>query len=291
MYKQVNVAAISLKPTKWDKPGNADAMERFFREAATHGPDIVLTTEGVLEGYVVMDVVEGRKSAADMLEIAEPIDGPYVRRFQDLAKDLGTCLAFGFAERVGQDVFNAAVFIDGEGEIRGRYHKTQLAEGTDESCSFNRVGSRLRAFDTPFGRAGFVICNDRWNPMIVRTLVLDGAQFILIPSFGSKSRGQNETVLARARENGVPIVEANVGVNLIVNKGEAVQYAWGNDRISTAVIDVPVPPSTSAARSLESEYLRLQGPEMNRRFQETRNRLAGRENEVERAMRGELIVR
>ena len=85
MYKQVKVAAISLKPMKWDKPGNADAMERFFREAATHGPDIVLTTEGVLEGYVVMDVVEGRKSAADMLEIAEPIDGPYIRRFQDLA--------------------------------------------------------------------------------------------------------------------------------------------------------------------------------------------------------------
>ena len=290
MYKQVKVAAISLKPTKWDKPGNADAMERFFREAAAQGPDIVLTTEGVLEGYVVMDVVEGRKSAADMLEIAEPIDGPYIRRFQDLAKELDTCIAFGFAERVGQDVFNAAVFIDDEGEIRGRYHKTQLAEGTDESCSFNRVGSQLRAFDTPFGRAGFVVCNDRWNPMIVRTLVLDGAQFILIPSFGSKSRGQNETVLARARENGVPIVEANVGMNLIVNKGEAVQYAWGNDRISTAVIDVPVPPSTTAARSLESEYLRLQGPEMNRRFQETRKRLAGRENEVERAMRGELIV-
>ncbi|GIT16216.1 MAG: hypothetical protein CM1200mP37_7970 [Chloroflexota bacterium] len=47
--------------------------------------------------------------------------------------------------------------------------------------------------------------------MIARTMVFDGAQMLLINSFGSKSKGQNETVLGRARENGVPIVEANVG--------------------------------------------------------------------------------
>ena len=79
MYKQVKVTAISLKPAKWDKPGNADAMERFFRKAAEDGPDIILTTEGVLEGYVVVDVIEGRKSADDLVEIAEPIDGAYIQ--------------------------------------------------------------------------------------------------------------------------------------------------------------------------------------------------------------------
>ena len=290
MYKQVKVTAISLKPTKWDKPGNADAMERFFRKAAEDGPDIILQTEGVLEGYVVLDVIEGRKTADDLLEIAEPLHGEYIQRFQDLARELDTCLAFGFAERIGGEVFNAAIFIDTHGEILGRYHKTQLAEGTDETWSFNRVGSTLRAFDTPFGRAGFVICNDRWNPMIVRTLVLDGAQFIMIPSFGSKSKGQNETVLARARENGVPIVEANVGVNMIVSKGEVVAYAWGNDRITTAVIDIPAPVSTEAARAFEAEYMQLQGPELAQRYQETCKRLRGDRNEVEKAQRGELIV-
>ena len=290
MYRQVKVTAISLKPTKWDKPGNADAMERFFRKAAEDGPDIILQTEGVLEGYVVMDVIEGRKTADDLVEIAEPLDGEYIKRFQNLARELNTCLAFGFAERIGSEVFNAAIFIDTHGDILGRYHKTQLAEGADESWNFNRVGSTLRAFDTPFGRAGFVICNDRWNPMIVRTLVLDGAQFILIPSFGAKSKDQNETVLARARENGVPIVEANVGVNMIVSKGEVVAYAWGNDRITTAVIDIPEPVSTEAARGQEAEYMSLQGPELARRYQETCKRLRGERNEVEKAQRGELIV-
>ncbi len=265
---------MSLKPRKWDKAHNADKLERYFREAAAGSPELILATEGMLDGYGVMEVLEGRRIAEDMLAVAEPIDGPYVERFQSLARELRTCLCFGFAELIGNDVYNAAIFIDADGEIRGKYHKTQFAEGTHPSCSFNRIGSTLRAFDTPFGRAGFVICNDRWNPMIVRTLVLDGARLILIPSYGSKSRDQNEAVLARARENGVPIVEANVGMNLIVSKGEIVAYEWGNDRITTATIEIPAAPSTPLAREYERRYLDLQGPEMARRYRRTQERIA-----------------
>jgi predicted amidohydrolase len=49
---------------------------------------------------------------------------------------------------------------------------------------------------------GIVICDDRWNPLITRALVFDGARMMLIPSLGAKAKKQNQTVLARARENG-----------------------------------------------------------------------------------------
>ena len=269
MYDSVKVAAISLKPTKWDKASNADKMEAFFVEAAKEQPKVILTTEGVLEGYVVMNVIENPEKVEAMLEIAEPIDGPSIQRFQRLAKTLQTCLCFGFAERITHEVYNCAVFIDHNGEICGKYHKTQLAEGTHPSWTFNRVGESLRAFDTPIGRAGFVICNDRWNPLITRALVLDGANLILIPSYGSRSKSQNQAVLTRARENGVPIVEANVGMNLIISKGEIAAYKWGNDQITTAIIDIPEPPSQEATRRAEQEYLKLQGPEMEKRYNKT----------------------
>ena len=269
MYNQVKAAAISLKPAKWDKAANADKLEAFFVEAAREKPQVILATEGVLEGYVVMDVIENPDQAAAMFDIAAPVDGPCIRRFQRLARALKICLAFGFAERVGRGVYNAAVFIDHKGEVRGKYHKTQLAEGAHSSWKFNKIGRQLRAFDTPLGRAGFVICNDRWNPLIVRTLVLDGAQVIFIPSYGSRGKHQNQAVLARARENGVPIVEANVGMNLIVNKGEIAAYKWGVDQISTAIIDMPEWPSEAAARGSEREYLRQQGPEMKKRYEKT----------------------
>lgn len=273
MYEKVEVAAISYRPVKWDKAANADRMEELFVQAAQENPRMILTTEGALEGYIVMEIVEGRAPAESMLDVAEPIDGPYIRRFRKLARSLNTCLAFGFAERIDDEAFNCAIFLDEQGNIRGRYHKVQLAEGTHSSWTFNRIGKKLRAFDTPIGRAGFVICNDRWNPHIVRALVLDGARIILIPSYGSKTKNQNQAVLARARENGVPIVEANVGMNLIISKGEICAYQWGNDQITHAVIEIPAAPCEETARQAEQDYLDAQTPEMERRYQRTLERV------------------
>lgn len=273
MYESVEVAAISFKPAKWDKAANAERMEALFVQAAEKRPQLIVTTEGALEGYVVMDVIEGRAAAEALLTVAEPIDGPYIRRFQKLARSLNTCLAFGFAERIGDEAYNCALFLDQQGEICGRYHKVQLAEGTHPSWYFNRVGNRLRAFDTPLGRAGFVICNDRWNPEIVRTLVLDGARIILIPSYGDKSKRQNQAVLARARENGVPIVEANVGMNLMISKGEICAYQWGNDQITYGVVEIPLAPSTVIARQAEQAYREAQPSEMEQRYQKTAARI------------------
>jgi predicted amidohydrolase len=260
MYTTIKAAAISLKPRKWDKEYNADKLERLFRQAARRKPDLMVATEGILEGYVVIEAIQDPEKAAEMLEIAEPLDGPYITRFRKLARSLKTCLAFGFAERVDRGVYNAAIFIDAKGTIRGKHHKCRFAEGMHPSWNFNRPGKQLRAFDTPFGRAGFLICNDRWDPGIARAIVLDGAQYLMICSYGSKSKDQNDNVMARARENGVPIVEANVGMNLIVNKGERVAYTWGNDKITTAHIDIPASPSRTAARAAERAYIEHRGP-------------------------------
>jgi predicted amidohydrolase len=273
MFSSIEVAAISLRPKKWDKPANAAKMERLIRKAAAKSPDVIVTIEGALEGYVVYDVIEGRRTADEMLEIAEPLDGPYVAHFRQLAGSLRTCLCFGFAERVGNEIYNTVVFIDHAGEICGTYQKSQFAEGTHPSWHFNRIGKELRAFDTPFGRAGMLICNDRWNPLIARSIVLDGAQILYIPTYGNTSRAQNQAVLARARESGVPIVQANVGQNLVVSKGETVAYQRGLDRITHATVDIPTVASTTAARMLEQEYLERQGPEMERRYRETMAKL------------------
>jgi predicted amidohydrolase len=276
MFASLRVSALSIKPAKWDKAGNADKLEAFLRKAAREKPRVIVTPEGVLEGYVVNEVIRDPGLADAMREIAEPIDGPYVRRFRGLARRLRVCLCLGFAERVGRDVYNAAIFIGHDGKICGKHHKCQLAEGTHPDWTFNRVGRRLRAFDTPIGRAGILICSDRRNPMIARALVLDGARILLIPTYGANGRAQNEIVLARARENGVPIVQANVGMNLIVSKGDIAAYHWGRDHVTTATVEIPEAPSPRAARAMEREYLRLQPANMRRRYLRTLRKLKGR---------------
>lgn len=234
-------------------------MEAFFRRAARQKPSLILATEGMLEGYVIYDVVWHRERVPALLDIAEPLDGPYMTRFRRLAKTLKTCLCFGFAERIGRQVCNSVVFIDHQGNICGTYHKATEGTGTHPSWNFCRPARQFRAFDTPLGRCGVLICSDRWLPLLARTLVLDGAKFLLIPTYGYSGKGQNEAVLARARENGVPIVQANAtGMNLIISNGEPAAYGWGVDRITTGFIDIPETPSPKASRACERKFLKFQ---------------------------------
>lgn len=265
MYHSIVASALSIKPTKWDKAQNADKLEAFIREAARERPDVIVAPEGFLEGYVVMEVVRDPSKAEAMHALAEPLDGPYIQRFQSVARSLKRNICFGFAERRDDGIYNCAAFIGSDGELCGTYRKTQLSEGTHPSWDFNRVGRRLRGIDTPIGRVGVLICNDRWNAHIARTQVMDGAQLLLIPSFGSRKRAQNEAVMARARENSVPVVEAAVGVNLIISKGEVVAYTWGVDRITTARIEIPSWPAPALADDMEHAYLAGQDAEMLRR--------------------------
>ena len=273
MFREIKAAAISFEPKKFDVKANADRLERMFRRAAKGGADLALGPEGVIEGYVVNEIIRGKVPAEKMNEVAVTMKSPVIRRFKELAKELGICLAFGLAEKIGGDVYNCAVFIDHRGRLRGKYHKMQLAEGYRKSWWWNRLGESSRAFDTPFGRCGFLICNDRWNTDIARLPVLDGARYLLIPSYGSRKRQQDEAVLSRARENGVPIVEANVGRTLIISQGEVVAGSKEKTEITFGTIAIPAAPSAANRDRQEKKFLSWRKREMPRRLKQNAQRL------------------
>jgi predicted amidohydrolase/sucrose-6-phosphate hydrolase SacC (GH32 family) len=260
----VKVAAISFNPVRFDVAANAESLERWFRKAAAGGAQLAVAPEGAIEGYVIKPIVAGEVEAEKMADVAQPIDSPVIQKFQKLAAELQMNLVFGFAEKIDQDVFNCAVFIDDRGEIRGKYHKMQLAEGYQEDWWWNRLGRHSRAFDTPLGRCGVLICNDRWNPMLARIPALDGAQFLVIPSFGSTSTSQDETVLARSVETDLPIVEANVGVTLVVDDGQIAAVDRHAEGITFAEITIPPPrtPDVAARDQAEAEFLQWRQTEM-----------------------------
>ena len=267
--RRVRVASISFVPEKLDVAGNAARLEAAFRAAAAGGAQLAVAPEGILEGYIINDVLAGRIPVVRMNDVALPIEHAVIWRFRALARELALCLVFGFAEKIGGDVFNTAVFIDDQGAIRGRYHKMQLAEGYHPDWWWNRLGRESRAFETPFGRCGILICNDRWNAALARIPALDGAQFLVIPAYGSKSSAQDAEVLARGRENGLPVVEANVGVSLIVSEGEIAAVRREATAITLAEIAIPaVATRDPAARDAEeAKFLAWRADEMRRRFE------------------------
>ena len=152
-------------------------MEALFRRAAHDGAQLAVAPEGALDGYVVMPIIEGRSRPSACMRRRSPSADRRWIGFERWPESSACCLAFGLAERSGDDVYNCALYLDAEGRIRGKYHKLQLAEGYHESWWFNRLGAGSRAFATPFGKCGVLICNDRWNPEIARIPVLDGARY------------------------------------------------------------------------------------------------------------------
>ena len=276
MFQEVEVAAISFVPEKFGLRENADRLEEQFRQAAKGGAQLALGPEGVLEGYVVSEIISGQDPATRMHDVAVTMRGPVIGRFRALARELNMCLAFGCAEKIGKNVYNCAVFIDQNGRLCGKYHKMQLAEGSHPSWWYNRLGRKSRAFNTPFGRCGFLICNDRWNPDIARIPVLDGAQFLLIPSYGDRSKKQDRAVLGRARENGVPILEANVGVTLAISKGEIVAVSRKKTELMFATIEIPAAAGVQRRNAQEKDFLKWRKQEMPLRYRRRMEQTGGK---------------
>lgn len=277
---EVRVAAVSFSPVKFDTEGNARKLEVLFRRAADKGAELALAPEGSLDGIVAMGVLKGEWPALRALDAALTIDSEVIRHFRRLADEIAMCLAFGFAERIEDEIYNTAVFIDDHGEIRGTYHKMVLAEGYHDSWWFNRIGHQSRAVDTPFGPCGFMICYDRWDPRAARLPVLDGATFLLVPTYGQRGEQNDQVVLARARENGVPLVQANgTGASLIVDDGEVVAKHFAPEEnadpgtVTIATIHIPAERhrDEQGREALGNEYLGWRDRRVRDRFVEKRS--------------------
>ncbi len=272
--RTIRVAAVSFVPQQYHLQDNANQLEKMFRLAAEGGAKIAVAPEGALDGYVINEIIAGKIKEERIKEVAITLDSPVMKRFKALARELKMCLVFGLAERMGDDVFNCAVFLDDQGTICGKYHKMQFSEGYHPSWWFNRLGKQSRAFATPYGRCGIMICNDRWNAQLAKIPALDGAQFLVIPSYGSKSQAQDEAVLNRGRENNLPVIEANVGVTLIVDNNEIVAMDRENEGVTFAEMTIPPskPIDTQQRDRVEQAFLQWRKHEMQRRYKETRRR-------------------
>ena len=238
MSRTIRIASCSVMPAKWDKAGNCEKMLDFMRRAVDGSPELVMFPEGCLEGYVVMEAIEQGRGD-EMVALAEPEDGPSIARFRAFCRENRVNALVGFAERVGNEAYNTALWIGRDGKSVGKYRKTHLAEGYVRDHRFNRTGEEIRAFDTDLGRVGAMICFDRRVPEVARSLMLDGAEVLLNPSYGFY-RGVNDAILqARAHENGLPLVFCHPSKTVVCNwDGGLVFFREETDVISHVTVDL-----------------------------------------------------
>lgn len=214
----VKVAGLKFLPAVGDKAGNFTLFEKLAREAAQDGAQIVVAPEGALDGYAGSTQIVPDMNAARLRELAEPADGPYLRRVAALARELKVLVVFGFAELRGSDVRNAAAFFDADGRLLGTYAKSHLNPKTEFLYT---PGGDFPVFDTSLGKCGLLICFDRQPPEPARVLAVRGARLLLIPGYSRSIEMINEDLLLRVRafENGVGIVWVSPFNTLVISPG------------------------------------------------------------------------
>ncbi|KAL4435951.1 hypothetical protein ABPG77_000713 [Micractinium sp. CCAP 211/92] len=147
---------------------------------------------------------------SESLAIAEPLQGPLMRRYRQLAANTGLWLSIGGFQETGPDpqhLYNCHTIISSAGEIVESYRKVHLFNVDVPGgpvlmeSRFTAAGDRLAACDSPAGRLGLSVCYDLRFPELYQRLAFDyGAQVLLVPSAFTVATGRAHwEVLLRAR--------------------------------------------------------------------------------------------
>ena len=229
-------AGLSLTPEPWNKEANFARMERYAREAASRGANVISTPEGFLEGYVGNEMRTPDLKRDTYAAAGEEVGGPMLTRIAALASELKVYLLIGFAERRNGKMYNSALIFSPSGSVASRYSKSHTA--ADEP--FNTKGTEFPVADTPLGRWGTLICFDRQLPETARVLALKGAQFILVPAWGGYGEMNDIMMRVRAYENGVWLAFVHPKRCLIIDPhGTVVAKSTGEgDQIVMATITI-----------------------------------------------------
>jgi predicted amidohydrolase len=203
------VAAVVQLTSTSDETANWDAARRLVERAAAHGARLVATPENT--NYLGPHEEKVRR--------AEPLDGPTVGRFAELARRLGIHLLLGsFNERSDEPsrCYNTSVLLGPEGQLLAVYRKLHLFDvdvpggvrfAESATCKPGDPADPshgLVVADTPLGRLGLTICYDLRFAELYRRLADMGADLLAVPSAFTLATGKDhwEPLLrARAIEN------------------------------------------------------------------------------------------
>jgi NAD+ synthetase len=144
-------------------------------------PSIVQFPETAVTGYFVEGAV--RDLAVTAGTLAQDIDAAY-RRASPAARPVDVVI--GFYEKWRDTLYNSAAYIRVGGKASAIIHvhrKNFLPTyGLFDEERFVERGHEMRAFDTPWGRAAILVCEDAWHSLSGTVAALDDAQIIFLSS-------------------------------------------------------------------------------------------------------------
>jgi len=183
----LRLAIAQVRPHKGAYEENLCRFGALLREIGNwhEPPDLVVAPETALTGYFLEGGVRDLAVSGEQL-------------FDDLSRQHGEAgtpsvdVALGFYEIHGNRLYNSGLYATLGGPdagIRHIHRKIFLPTyGVFDEERFVEAGRSVQAFDTRWGRAAILICEDAWHSFTPMLAALDGAQLIIVPS-ASPARG------------------------------------------------------------------------------------------------------
>jgi len=200
MHQSVHLAIVQFKPRKGDYSGNIAKLGKIFAQLdeLTPRPHVAFLPETAVSGYFLEGGV--RDQAVTTATLVEDLDAQFRAAVPSLEPmDIG----LGFYELWNNSLYNSALYVTLSAEapvVRHVHRKVFLPTyGLFDEERFVDRGFEIRAFDTSWGRAAVLICEDAWHSLSGTMAALDGAQVIFVAS-ASPARG----VFPRGDENTGP---------------------------------------------------------------------------------------
>ena len=202
MDRSIHLVIVQFKPRKGDYVANLERLAGIFSQidALEPRPDVAVFAETALTGYFVEGGVRDVAMTAGAL--ARDLNKQYAAAVTT-PRPLDVCI--GFYEVWNNAFYNSALYVTlgggtDEPVIRHVHRKLFLPTyGMFDEERFVDRGFEVRAFDTGWGRAAMLICEDAWHSLTGTVAALDGATTIFVLS-ASPARG----VWPREDEGPVP---------------------------------------------------------------------------------------
>ena len=217
----MNVAIVQAKPHKGDVTANFSALgDAFAQLAHDEAPDLIVLPEAALTGYFLEGAVYDL--AFDASALAERIGALWRERGGATRR---VDVVVGFYENAAGTYYNSAAYIavapDSERIVHLHRKMFLPTYGVFDEERFLSRGRRLQTFDTSFGKAAILICEDAFHAIMPTIAALKGARLIVVPSAsparGLSGRDEPESVerwkdllRAYAAEHGVYVVYAGL---------------------------------------------------------------------------------
>ena len=189
----MKLAIVQTKPRKGDVTANLAELGAIFTQLAAEPVpyDLIVLPEAALTGYFL----EG-----GVYELAFET-GDLATRVADLwraapGSQRGPVdIALGFFENAGGTYYNSALYLEVDALAQRVVHVHRKmflpTYGVFDEERFLSRGRRLQAFDTRFGRAALLICEDAWHAIMPTLAAIKGARTLIVPS-ASPGRGLAE---------------------------------------------------------------------------------------------------